>query len=133
MRCVTEHKEWSMFSSTEAFSSFAVTDIQQAKKFYEQTLGLSTSELRLGLLRLHIAGDRGVLLYPKPDHVPASFTVLNFVVDDIDKAVDALVERGVRFERYETPKTDQKGIDRAESVAWFKDPAGNILSVLQDR
>lgn len=122
-----------MFAGSEAFSSFAVRDIQQAKEFYEQTLGLRTSELRLGLLRLHVAGDRGVLLYPKPDHVPASFTVLNFVVDDIDKAVDALVERGTHLERYERPKTDEKGIDRAESVAWFKDPSGNILSVVQDK
>jgi predicted enzyme related to lactoylglutathione lyase len=122
-----------MFASSEAFSSFAVRNIEQAKQFYEEKLGLSTSELRLGLLRLHVAGDRGVLLYPKPDHLPASFTVLNFVVDDIDEAVDALVEQGVRFERYERPKTDEKGIDRAESVAWFTDPSGNILSVVQDR
>ncbi len=122
-----------MFTHTKAFGSFAVNDVPAAKAFYGETLGLRTSEPRPGLLRLHIAGDRDFLIYAKPDHVPASFTVLNFPVDDIDKAVDALVERGIRFERYDQPKTDEKGIDRAEDVAWFKDPAGNILSVVRDR
>ncbi|HYT10577.1 MAG TPA: VOC family protein [Mycobacteriales bacterium] len=121
-------------ADAEAFGSFAVKDVREAKDFYGRTLGLRVSEEpRLGLLRLHVTGDRGVLLYPKPDHVPAAFTVLNFVVDDIDRAVDELVERGVRFERYDVPKTDDKGIDRAEHVAWFTDPAGNILSVVQER
>jgi len=122
-----------MFTHTKAFGSFAVNDVPAAKAFYGETLGLRTSEPRPGLLRLHIAGDRDFLIYAKPDHVPASFTVLNFPVDDIDKAVDALVERGIRYERYDQPKTDEKGIDRAEDVAWFKDPAGNILSVVRDR
>jgi catechol 2,3-dioxygenase-like lactoylglutathione lyase family enzyme len=122
-----------MFTDTKAFGSFAVRDIAEAKEFYGGTLGLRVSEPRPGLLRLHVAGDRDFLLYVKPDHVPASFTVLNFPVDDIDQAVDALVALGVSFERYEAPKTDEKGIDRAEDVAWFKDPSGNILSVVRDK
>jgi predicted enzyme related to lactoylglutathione lyase len=121
-----------MLAGAESFSSIAVKDISAAREFYGETLGLRVSEQRLGLLKVHTTGHRGVLLYPKPDHVPATFTVLNFVVDDIDEAVDGLVERGVRFERYEHPKTDEKGIDRAERVAWFTDPSGNILSVGQE-
>jgi catechol 2,3-dioxygenase-like lactoylglutathione lyase family enzyme len=124
-----------MFESTNAFSSFAVPDLQRARDFYGRMLGLRTS-LENGLLTLHLAGDRPTLVYPKPDHEPATYTILNFPVDDIDEAVDELVARGVRFERYEGFEQDEKGISRAEGgpyIAWFKDPAGNILAVLQER
>jgi catechol 2,3-dioxygenase-like lactoylglutathione lyase family enzyme len=121
-----------MFTHTKAFSGFAVPDIEQARRFYGDTLGIETSEEN-GLLTLHIAGDRATLVYPKPDHEPATYTILNFPVDDIDEAVDALVERGVTFERYEGADQDEKGVFRGGGplIAWFKDPAGNILSVLQ--
>ena len=123
-----------MFANTKAFSGFAVDDLEAAKKFYGETLGLRTSE-QYGLLTLHLAGDRDTLVYPKPDHAPASYTILNFQVDDIDYAVDQLAERGVVFEHYEGMGQDDKGINRAGGpyIAWFKDPAGNILAVLQDR
>ena len=107
---------------------------RQEKRFYSQTLGLKTSEDH-GLLRLHLAGGNDVLIYPKPNHVPATFTVLNFPVDDVDHAVDELTKRGVRFEHYNQGdlKTDEKGIMRGNgpTIAWFKDPAGNILSVVK--
>ncbi len=123
-----------MFKNTKAFSSFSAPDIQKAKQFYGQTLGLEVSEAN-GLLTLHIAGGGLVMIYPKPDHVVASFTVLNFPVDDLETAVDELTKRGVSFERYDMPETkvDQKGIHRGQGpdIAWFKDPAGNILSVLK--
>ena len=123
-----------MFANTTAFSGFAVGDLEAAKKFYGETLGLRTSE-HYGLLTLHLAGDRDTLVYPKPDHVPASYTILNFQVDDIDAAVDELVRRGIPMERYEGMGQDEKGINRAGGpyIAWFKDPAGNILAVLQER
>jgi len=124
-----------MFTTTKAFSGFAVGDIEPARAFYGSTLGIETSEQH-GLLTLHLAGDRPTLVYPKPDHTPATYTILNFPVDDIDAAVDALTARGVRFERYEDgPAQDERGIlrDQGPSIAWFKDPAGNILSVLQER
>jgi predicted enzyme related to lactoylglutathione lyase len=123
-----------MFADTEAFSGFSVNDIPKAKAFYGDTLGLEVSE-EYGLLTLHIAGGTKILVYPKPDHTPATFTILNFPVDDIDKTVDQLTERGVQFERYEHIETDEKGIFRQQGpfIAWFKDPAGNVLSVLQDR
>jgi catechol 2,3-dioxygenase-like lactoylglutathione lyase family enzyme len=123
-----------MFENTRAFSGFAVPDLQKARDFYGRTLGLRTS-LENGLLTLHLAGDRPTLIYPKPDHEPATYTILNFPVDDIDKAVDELVARGVRFERYDGFEQDEKGIFRGEGpyIAWFKDPAGNILAVLQER
>jgi catechol 2,3-dioxygenase-like lactoylglutathione lyase family enzyme len=123
-----------MFGNTKAFSGFAVDDIQAAQKFYGETLGLNTSE-QYGILTLHLAGDRDTLVYPKADHVPATYTILNFRVDDIDAAVDELVSRGVQLERYEGMGQDAKGINRAGGpyIAWFKDPAGNILAVLQDR
>ncbi len=123
-----------MFGNTKAFSGFAVDDIQAAQKFYGETLGLTTSE-QYGLLTLHLVGDRDTLVYPKADHVPATYTILNFPVDDIDAAVDELVSRGVQFERYEGMGQDDKGINRAGGpyIAWFKDPAGNILAVLQER
>jgi catechol 2,3-dioxygenase-like lactoylglutathione lyase family enzyme len=123
-----------MFANTKAFSGFAVDDLAAAKSFYAETLGLEVTEEN-GLLTLHIAGDRPVLVYPKPDHTPASFTILNFPVDDIGSAVDQLTARGVVFERYEgTPlATDDKGIFRGGGplIAWFTDPAGNVLSVLE--
>jgi len=129
-----QREELLMFANTKAFSGFAVADLQKARKFYGETLGLKTSEA-YGLLTLHLAGDRDTLVYPKPDHVPANFTLLNFPVDDIDKAVDELAARGVRFERYDDFGQDDKGIARGEGpyIAWFTDPAGNLLSVLQEK
>jgi predicted enzyme related to lactoylglutathione lyase len=125
-----------MFEDTKAFSGFSVDDLSRAKEFYGETLGLRVSE-EDGFLTLHVAGDRGILVYPKPDHEPASFTILNFPVSDIEAAVDALAARGVRFERYEGSEieADERGIFRGAGplIAWFKDPAGNVLSVLQER
>ena len=124
-----------MFKDAKAFSGFSVSDIQKAKEFYGKTLGLEVSEVH-GLLNLHLAGGARVLIYPKPDHTPASFTILNFPVDNIEKVVDKLTEIGVRFERYEGDlKTDAKGIFRGGGplIAWFKDPAGNVLSVLEEK
>ncbi len=123
-----------MFTDTKAYSGFAVDDVPKAREFYGDTLGLKTSE-EYGLLTLHLAGDRPTLVYPKPDHTPADYTILNFPVDDIDKAVDDLAARGVRFERYDGFEQDEKGIARGEGpyIAWFKDPAGNVLSVLQEK
>jgi catechol 2,3-dioxygenase-like lactoylglutathione lyase family enzyme len=124
-----------MFAQTKAFSGFSVDDIPAAQRFYGEVLGLEVSEDN-GMLTLHIAGDTNVLVYPKGDqHTPASFTILNFPVDDIDAAVAQLAERGVKFERYEGTEleTDEHGILRGQGppIAWFKDPAGNVLSVLQ--
>ena len=123
-----------MFKNTKAFSGFSVDDVSKARQFYGETLGLEVSE-EDGLLTLHIAGDRPTLVYPKPDHTPASYTILNFPVDDVEAAVDELTRRGVSFERYVgTPvETDEKGIFRGGGplIAWFKDPAGNVLSVIQ--
>jgi len=123
-----------MFANTEAFSGFAVDDIDKAREFYGETLGLKTS-VQYGLMTLHLAGGRDTLVYPKPGHTPATYTILNFPVDDIEKAVDELAARGVQFERYDNAGQDDKGIARGEGpyIAWFKDPAGNILSVLQER
>jgi len=123
-----------MFENTKAFSGFAVDDLEAAKEFYGETLGVKVSE-HYGLLTLHLAGGRDTLVYPKPDHAPASYTILNFQVDDIDAAVDELVSRGVELEKYEGMGQDAKGINRAGGpyIAWFKDPAGNILAVLQER
>lgn len=123
-----------MFKDTSAFSSFSVDDVQKAKEFYGRTLGLEVSEENAGL-SLRLAGGTNVLIYPKPNHVPATFTVLNFQVDNIDEAVDELTKRGVRFEIYDRGdiKQDEKGIFRDEgpNIAWFTDPAGNVLSVLE--
>lgn len=123
-----------MFENTRAFSGFAVDDLTAAQRFYSQTLGIKTSE-QYGLLTLHLAGGRDTLVYPKSDHTPANYTILNFQVDDIEAAVDELVRRGVRFERYPGMEQDEKGINRGGGpyIAWFKDPAGNILAVLQER
>jgi catechol 2,3-dioxygenase-like lactoylglutathione lyase family enzyme len=122
-----------MFENTKAFSGFAVDDLQKAGEFYGQTLGVRTSEAD-GLLTLHIAGGRDTLVYVKADHTPAMYTILNFPVQDIDAAVDELAARGVRFEHYEGFAQDDKGIAREQgpAIAWFKDPAGNILSVLEE-
>jgi catechol 2,3-dioxygenase-like lactoylglutathione lyase family enzyme len=123
-----------MFANTRAFSGFAVDDLEQARQFYGDTLGIRTSEQH-GLLTLHLSGDRDTLVYPKPDHTPATYTILNFPVDSIDKAVDDLAARGVQFKRYAGAAQDEKGISRGGGpyIAWFTDPAGNILSVLQER
>jgi predicted enzyme related to lactoylglutathione lyase len=123
-----------MFANTRAFSGFAVDDLERARRFYGEVLGIKTSE-QYGLMTLHLAGGRDTLIYPKSDFVPATYTILNFEVDDIDKAVDELEQRGVQFERYAGAGQDQRGINRAGGpfIAWFKDPAGNILSVLQER
>jgi catechol 2,3-dioxygenase-like lactoylglutathione lyase family enzyme len=125
-----------MFAKTKAYSGFAVDDLQKAREFYGETLGLKTSVLdeEHGLMTLHLAGDRATLVYQRADHTPATYTILNFPVEDIDQAVDELAARGVRFERYDGFEQDEKGISRGPgpSIAWFKDPAGNVLSVLQD-
>ena len=120
-----------MFADTKAFSGFAVDDMERARAFYADTLGLRVSEEH-GMMTLHLAGDRDTLVYPKEDHVPATFTILNFAVEDVEQAVDALTERGVEFERYDGFGQDEKGIMRGQGpdIAWFRDPAGNILSVL---
>ncbi|OUD04743.1 VOC family protein [Streptomyces swartbergensis] len=122
-----------MFGTTKAYSGFSVNDIDAARKFYGDTLGIRVSEEH-GMLILHIAGGRDILVYPKEDHTPATYTILNFPVDDIKAAVDELSRRGVRFERYDHLKADDKGIFRGGGplIAWFTDPAGNVLSVLQE-
>ena len=121
-----------MFKDTKAFSGFAVDDVAAAREFYGDKLGLEVSEEN-GLLTLQIAGDRPTLVYPKEGHTPAEYTILNFPVDDIDAAVDALMEKGVAFELYEGAPQDEKGIVRGQGpeIAWFTDPAGNILSVIK--
>jgi predicted enzyme related to lactoylglutathione lyase len=119
-----------VFEHTKAFSGFSADDIPAARKFYGETLGIPVSEEN-GILTLHIAGGRDTIIYPKPDHTPATFTILNFPVDDVEAAVDALTARGVEFEHYDF--VDSQGINRhgGPLIAWFKDPAGNILSVIQ--
>ena len=125
-----------MLANTEAYSGFAVDDIDKAREFYGETLGLRTSVLdeENGIMVLHLAGDRDTFIYRKPDFEPATYTILNFQVDDVEKAVDDLSARGVRFERYDGFEQDEKGIarDMGPDIAWFKDPAGNILAVLRD-
>lgn len=124
-----------MFKNTKAFSGFSVNDLPKAKTFYGQTLGLDVSEIPAGL-ELHTGGGARIIIYPKPNHTPATFTILNFPVDNIEQAVAELTQRGVRFEKYDFGdlKTDEKGIfrGRGPNIAWFKDPAGNILSVLEE-
>ncbi len=124
-----------MLTDSPAFSGFSVDDLEKARRFYEETLGLRVSDVpEMGfLMRLHLGSGADVLVYAKPGHTPASFTVLNFPVPDVEAAVDELTSRGVRFEHYEEPPTDDKGIMRAGGplIAWFTDPAGNIFSVLQ--
>jgi catechol 2,3-dioxygenase-like lactoylglutathione lyase family enzyme len=132
-----------MLKDAKAFSGFSVNDLQRAKSFYGQTLGLEVVEVSVGVdgadipsgLELRITGGTTIAIYPKEDHSPATFTILNFPVDDIEVAVDELTQRGVRFEIYDGPiKTDAKGIHRnpdVRPVAWFKDPAGNIMSIIE--
>jgi catechol 2,3-dioxygenase-like lactoylglutathione lyase family enzyme len=121
-----------MFTNTKAFSGFAVDDVDKARAFYADTLGLEVTEDN-GILTLHIAGDRPTIVYPRPDHKPADYTILNFPVDDIEQAVDDLAARGVEFERYEGFDQDERGIFHGGGplIAWFKDPAGNVLSVIK--
>jgi catechol 2,3-dioxygenase-like lactoylglutathione lyase family enzyme len=122
-----------MLDHSHAFSGFSTSDIAKAKGFYSQTLGLQVTEEN-GMLTLHLAGGGRVLIYPKDNHEPASFTVLNFPVADIDQAVDSLARAGIQFERYEGVPQDERGIQReyGPPIAWFKDPAGNVLAVLQE-
>jgi catechol 2,3-dioxygenase-like lactoylglutathione lyase family enzyme len=123
-----------MFANTTAFSGFAVDDLDAARSFYRDTLGLEVTDEEMGILTLHLAGDRPTMIYPKPDFEPASYTILNFQVGDVEAAVDGLSSRGVEFERYDGFEQDEKGIAHTPGggpdIAWFKDPAGNILSVL---
>ncbi len=135
LRLVTKKEESEpMLKDAKAFSGFSVNDLQKAKEFYGQTLGLDVSEAH-GLLTLHLAGGTNVLMYPKENHIPATFTILNFPVANIEQTVDDLTSRGVHFESYHEGDlvTDEKGIFRGGGplIAWFKDPAGNILSVLE--
>jgi catechol 2,3-dioxygenase-like lactoylglutathione lyase family enzyme len=127
-----------VFKATAAFSGFSVSDLAQARQFYSETLGLEVVADGVGA-RIELPGGGTVFIYPKDDHQPAGFTILNLQVGDIDEAVDELTRRGVRFEHYDNgPKTDEKGVLRGRAqnmgpdIAWFKDPAGNILSVLDD-
>ncbi|MDB4924655.1 VOC family protein [Mucilaginibacter sp.] len=126
-----------MFKNTKAFSSFSVDDLQKAKKFYSEVLGIEVVDNPMGLIELYIAGSNNIMVYPKPNHEPATYTVLNFPVPNIDEAVDELTKKGVAFEQYGGElKTDEKGIargnDHGPNIAWFKDPAGNILSVIEE-
>jgi len=125
-----------MLKNSKGFSSFAVNDIPKAKDFYQNRLGLTVKDNPMGLIELEILGSSNILVYPKPNHQPATFTVLNFPVNDIDAAVDALIDKGITFEQYDEEylKTDEKGVSKdngVPSIAWFKDPAGNILSVIE--
>ncbi len=125
-----------MLKESKAFSTFAVDDVAKAKQFYGETLGLDVTEHEEGgqpLLTLNLAGDRPTMIYPKPDFQAATYTILNFTVDDVEAAVDELSARGVQFERYDGFDQDEKGIDRGNGpdIAWFKDPAGNVLAVLK--
>lgn len=125
-----------MFKDSEAFSGFSVDDVPKAKKFYAEILGLEIGQEMMGMFELKLATGGSVMIYPKEDHAPALYTVLNFPVSDIDEAVDYLIDKGAIFERYEGFEHDEKGICRSTdpthgpTIAWFKDPAGNILSVL---
>lgn len=126
-----------MLKSDKVFSSFSTADMEQAKDFYQNTLGLKTVETEMGILELHAGAHNPVIIYPKgKDHVAANFTVLNFPVNDIEKVVSQLTDKGVQFEQYDAPiKTDEKGIcrsDQGPAIAWFKDPSGNIISILEE-
>ena len=123
-----------MLQNSHAFSSFAVKDLSIAKAFYQNTLGLVVKDHPMGLLELHISGSEPIIIYPKDNHEPAIYTVLNFPVDDVEAVVDDLINRGVVFEQYSQLGTDAKGIsrnDRGPAIAWFKDPFGNILSIIE--
>jgi catechol-2,3-dioxygenase len=124
-----------MLNYTNAFSGFSVDSLEKARSFYKDLLGLNVQENEMGLLELHLDGGINIIIYPKPNQVAATFTILNFVIDNIDETVDALTKLGIRFEHYneESFKTDEKGISRGKPlIAWFKDPSGNILSVIQN-
>ncbi|MGB0176239.1 MAG: VOC family protein [Owenweeksia sp.] len=127
-----------MLQNSKAFGSFSTNNMTEARKFYGETLGLNIKDNAMDLLELHFPGGGNTIIYPKPDHKPAVFTVLSFPVKDIDETVDALIAKGISMDRYEGFKHDKKGIVRSQSpdegpsIAWFKDPAGNILSVLED-
>ena len=132
-----------MLKDAKAISGFAVDDVPRAREFYGTTLGLDVADASLGVegaevpagLEIRLGPGTRVLVYPKPDHTPATFTILTFMVQDIERAVDELTARGVRFEHYDSPKTNAKGIHRrpeVQPVAWFQDPAGNILSIVQE-
>jgi predicted enzyme related to lactoylglutathione lyase len=122
-----------MFENTTAFSGFAVDDIDAARRFYGETLGLKVTDGPMGVLTLHLGGTTPVMIYPKPDFAPATYTILNFPVDDVDAAVDDLTARGIEMQRYDGFDQDEKGIARGQGpdIAWFTDPAGNILAVLK--
>lgn len=128
-----------MFKDSKAFSSFSVDNLADAKAFYTDILGLEVTNNPMGVLEVHVSGSSHIMLYPKPNHEPATFTVLNFPVPDLEKAVDELISKGVVFEQYDSEylKTDSKGIARGNGkgpdIAWFKDPAGNILSVIGEK
>ncbi len=127
-----------MLNNSKAFSSFSVNDSEKAKQFYSEVLGLQVSEVpeMKGLLNLHIKGSESIMIYPKPNHQPATFTVLNFPVKDVEKTVDELTGKGVKFEIFDDKdlKTDKKGImrGRGPTIAWFKDPAGNFISIMEE-
>ncbi|HEV8590995.1 MAG TPA: VOC family protein [Pyrinomonadaceae bacterium] len=137
----TKQSEGSFLKDSQAFSGFSVSDISKAKEFYGETLGLEVNEDKgMGILILKLAGGNDVFVYPKDNHEPATFTILNFPVDDIDEAVDELSGTGITFEHYSELNTDEKGISRGDGgskgpvgIAWFKDPAGNILSLIQEK
>ena len=125
-----------MLGDNRAFSSFAVDDLEQARAFYAETLGVPVTREEMGILTLHLEGGaRPTMVYPKPDFAPATYTVLNFAVDDVERAVDELTTRGVHFERYDSFEQDEKGIARAPGegppIAWFTDPAGNVLAIIE--
>lgn len=127
-----------MFKHSKAFGSFSVDDIANAKKFYTEILGLEVKDSPMGIIELSIDGANKIMIYPKPNHVPATFTVLNFPVGNLDEAVDELIKKGITFEQYDGEiKTDERGIchggDRGPDIAWFKDTAGNILSVIEEK
>lgn len=123
-----------MLKDTNTFSSFSVDNIDKAREFYGKALGLEVKDDTMGVLSLHLKGGNTIMIYPKPDHTPATFTILNFPVDNIEEEVDELASHGVHFLQYDGDiKTDEKGISRGEgpNIAWFNDPAGNILSVME--
>ena len=124
-----------MLRNSEAFSGFSVDDIKKARMFYKNTLGLDVRDNPMGLIELHLEGGTTVLIYPKPNHVPATFTILNFPVKNIHSTVDQLAENGIVFEQYKELNTDERGISHNEGplIAWFKDPAGNILSLIEKK
>jgi predicted enzyme related to lactoylglutathione lyase len=139
MQVINNLKGDAMLKNSKAFGSFSVNDLEKAKEFYGKILGLEISDVpgMDAIFNLNINGGNRIILYSKPDHIPAVFTILNFPVDDIEKAVDELKKKGIRFEIYNEPnlKTDEKGILRngGPAIAWFKDPAGNILSVIEEQ